>query len=375
LGDSPPLAKGEGGFKFPPEDDERLKNYLHRAIAAKARGDLKQVATELRAYKADFLETKSRLTRGEIDPEFRSAIEQAREHLEQSLNSRASRFDLTSRYEVSHDAGRFRGVESWTSEHLKVLNELFGTNNLKPFTLPTAEELRNLDGDYLAMMYPDRAVHQTQIDEDKAKGLISYRPNWFSQEADESVVKTKETWWQAYKRSLLAELTELGGSILLAETIQKPKYTNGTQQYGSIDGTDPSLDPLLSVFHEVFGADSNRFNHTWDEIQTQLIPKVKAKLTQNLKDKGLPIPNFDIIMLPATASSLQTTFQTQDNSKTDTNEWNSTILRDVTGNDTDRRLSSGYSAAGGAARLSDGHRGDHWGSRGVRLAVVLRPAE
>jgi len=293
--------------------------------------------------------------------ETKRLVEQETEKLQDALNARAKQFNLPENYKLQTP----EIPEGWTPEHLAVMAEVFGADNLRPLIVPTVEELQDLNESYQTTMYPEK-----QSEQDKKRGLTSYRPNWWNDKSDKDVTHSDETWGQAYIRSMRQELQETGGTILFAETIKKPNYRDGKQQYGSVQGEDPSLDPLLPIFKEVFGEDANRFNHSWDEIQDRLIPIVKQKLEQSFKDKGLSIPAFEVSMLPATALNSQMTFQTPENSQTDTYEWTSTVLTDGQGQDTGRRLFVGRVDSGGAARVDSGPRGFLWAIWGVRLAVV-----
>ena len=71
--------------------------------------------------------------------------------------------------------------------------------------------------------------------------------------------REKATWGELYVASMRSEASQLQNTLLLTESIQKPNYIDGTQQYGSKEGLDDTLDPLLPIIHEVFGDEANRF--------------------------------------------------------------------------------------------------------------------
>ncbi|MFH1838997.1 MAG: hypothetical protein ABH820_01760, partial [Patescibacteria group bacterium] len=231
--------------------------------------------------------------------------------------------------------------------------------------IPKPKELHNLDDEYQRVMYPEK-----QQDSDQKKGLTSFRPDHFKQSA-KGITKQEETWLEAYTRLMNEELETIGGSLALYETTQKPNYKDDKQHYGTKEGDDPSKDPLLPIFKQAFGKDANRFNHSWDDIQTKLIPKVKEHITKLFKDKKLPIPDFDVILAPTSLFNLQTTLNQPENSGTNTYEWSSTVLTGKDKKDTGRRLIVGGSEDGGSSGVDGDPRDSGWDG-GARLAVVLR---
>ncbi|MFH2231617.1 MAG: hypothetical protein ABII13_00370, partial [Patescibacteria group bacterium] len=220
--------------------------------------------------------------------------------------------------------------------------------------------------EYQRVMYSEK-----QQDSDTKKGLVSYRPDYFNQSAKETT-KQEESWQEAYMRSMNEEMETLGGSLVLYETTQKPNYKEGKQHYGTKEGDEPSKDPLLHIFKQAFGKDANRFKHSWDDIQTKLIPKVKEHITKQFQDKKLSIPDFDIILAPASLFNLQTTLNQLNNSQTNTFECSSTVLTGKDKKDSGHRLSVGSSEDGGSSFVDYAHRDCSWDYGGARLAVVLR---
>lgn len=292
-------------------------------------------------------------------------IEQARSSMEQKLNSRFKEYGSKLEFKLSSP----EIPENLTEKHIEALDNIFGKNNLEPMIIPKLEELHNLNEEYQRIMYPE-----TQTDQDKKKGLISYRPSWWKDKAEISGFNFQgETWGNSYIRSMKQELQELGNSLILVESIQKPDYNkDGKQQYGTKQGTDSSKDPLLPVFQQVLGQDKNRFNHSWDDLNNKLLFNLKEKIQEQFKQKNLKIPDFQVILGPATAFNLQTSLFNPENSQTNTWEWTSTILKDKDNKDSGPRLSVGDSEDGGASGVGCGRRGDSWGRRGARLAVVFK---
>ena len=294
--------------------------------------------------------------------EILEAAERKAREMSEKLNQRAQEFKLNKDYKIETP----QNIPAWlTPEHLESLNEIFGQNNLELYPIPSPE---TLDNDYLTIMYPE-----SQRKEDQTKGLISYRPPLWNNQSDQTVTKSKETWGQAYARSMRAELEKLQNSLILIESIQKPNYIDGSQHYGEKEGTNSKLDLLLPAFQETFGQDQNRFNHSHDELSQNLLPKVKEKILKIFQEKNLPFSenDFEVILTPAPLFNLQTTFYHPENSQTNTWEWTATPLEDAKGRDSGHRLVVGSSDLGGVAYVANDHRGNHWDDRGARLAVVF----
>ena len=304
---------------FTEQENTRLKGYLVEAKKREQSGDIKAALELYTKYKQEFLAIKN----------------------------------------------RGKSIETLSPEYIEALSEIFKGETLDTITLPKPEELTD---EYFSKMYPE-----TQRDEDTAKGLVSYRPSWWKDKADASIVgSAEEIWGQAFIRSMQSEATQLQDSLLLTESIQKPNYTGGSQQYGSKEGADATLDPLLPIIREVFGEEANRFNLSWDQITNDLLPKVKEKITSSFTAKGLPIPNFDVILTPALVSNIQTTLNHPENSQTTTYEWSSTPLLKQDNTDSGLRLVVGYSGRGGAGYVYGYHRGGSWDYDGFRLSVVFK---
>jgi len=303
---------------------------------------------------------KRRKERGKAG-ELEESPERITNETNEKLNQRAKEFNLKQTFNLETP----QIPEYLTEEHIKSLNEIFGENNLEFTPVPSPE---TLDENYIKMMYPEK-----QTEKDKKRNLVSYRPSWFNEKSDESITKSKETWGESYIRGMKEELKTFKDSTIFIESIQKPKYQDGTQQYGSKDGIDKTKDPLINIFQEVFGKDQNRFNHTHDDLTQKLISKLKERIIKNMKNKNLDInpENMKIILCPASLFNLQTTLNHPENSQTNTWEWTSTILKDKNNQDTGHRLFVGGSGDGGAAYAGNARRGSSWDYGGVRLAVVF----
>ena len=289
--------------------------------------------------------------------------------LESSLNDRAKQFGKPENFSITTP----ELPNGLTTEHLETMKQALG-NGLHERILPSLEDLHNLDATYLDIMYP-----QTQHPQDEAKGLTSHRPDWWNKKAKIDGFTFTGTWGDAYVASMRKELSSISrgdqSTIILLDTALKPNYTHDKQHYGSIDGIDPSQDPLLSIFKQVFGKDANRFNHTEEELQTQFIPALHAHLEQALQEKNLPTIPFDVILVPATLDNLEATTKTPELSQTNTWEWTSTRLLDSNGNDTGRNLLACGGARGGASALVGDSRGARVARYGARFAVVFRSTE
>ncbi len=250
----------------------------------------------------------------------------------------------------------------FNKEHLAVLEDIFG-QKLDVSTVPKVVNWQ----EYFQTMYPAR-----QRPEDTQANLVSHNPNYWKNEIDKNVVGGKETVKSAFERSISNNTKELEGQIFFTETIQKPNYIDGTQYYGTKEGTDATKDKLLPIIRQVFGNTANRFNLTWDQINQKLIPKVKEALVNSFRSKHLPIPEFDIICTPAIISNLEMSLRHPENSSTSTGEWSSTTLLKKDNTDSGRRLVVGTSVDGGAGYVFNDHRGSRWGNDGFRLSVALK---
>ncbi|MDO8584090.1 MAG: AAA family ATPase [bacterium] len=304
-------------------------------------------------------------------------------------------------------AERLRGIKRasgeatvLSAEHLKALDTIFGAGNL--------ERVEAIDPAELTDAYFDKMYPKEKRAEDEKRGLVSYRPSWWKDKADASIVGPREeTWGEAYVRSMRAEAESLAGTIIFAESIQKPNYTDGSQEYGSVTG-EAGRDWSKTIMKQCFGEGVNRFNHSHDELTASFgsvgervayIAKRQEEytaknwgtysfaretlsspleLTQRLieklfTDKGLPVPAFQVILEPALIFNHQTTELHPENSKTNTWERSSTILISQDGKDTGHRLRVGRAGNGGAGSVGRDDRGDRGVDGGFRLAVVLTP--
>jgi len=285
--------------------------------------------------------------------------------LSRELTARAREFGQTMEYTI-------RPPElppDLTEAHLAAVREALGSGaGFAERVLPALADLNDLDETYTDAMYPKE---QSQTDKDR--GLVSYRPSWWKDKSDKNITKTAETWGEAFTRSMRQELENVGGSLILIDTALKPKdLGSGRQHYGTTEGNDPNADPLLPLFREAFGSEANRFNHSWDDLETKLIPLAEKKIKDELKFRGLKEVSFKVMLVPATLDNIELTLNTPQSSTTDTWEWTSTQLKDGENNDTGHRLYAGRSVDGGAGSLGDGHRSRSDGDLGARLAVVFK---
>jgi hypothetical protein len=280
---------------------------------------------------------------------------------------------------------------------LDSLRELFGGEEAwRAYEVPSPESLgldRLLDPaefTRLSSMTPEQVTEEldrlpyvqehfplSQSAEDTARGLTRHRPNWWNQEAKLDVGAPAKkiiapTWGLAYLRSIAYELQNLQGSTVLLDTATKPVYTDGSQHYGSTEGTDSSLDPLLPLFQEVFGENTNRFNHSWDELQSRLLPALKDKLLSHLSSRGLSSTDFDVILTPFHTDQQFMEHDSPESSSTNTLEWANTPFIDKDGSPSGRRLLAGNSVNGGSGYVVGFRPSDRNVLRGARLAVVIR---
>ncbi len=339
------------------DEEKRLGRLLLQARAKEQSGDLQGAYELYKKYKEDFLAIRKRQKSGEV-PEF---VISSCAAIKDRLAERAAELGVS-----LPDLKEPVLPDIVSAEHIETLTELFGTDNLEPVVSPAPEMLTE---DYFTMMYPEI---QRREDQDKEPPLISHRPSWWGQAADTSIVgPATETWGQAFTRSLKSEAEHFGGKVIFTESIQKPQYIDGSQQYGSKEGADASRDPLLPVIQEVFGDEANRFNLSWDQITRELLPKIKEKITNTYRSRGLEVPAFAVEITPALVNNLQTTLLHPENSGTDTFEWCASTLLKQDGTDSGLRLVVGVSGYGGAGYVNCDHRGYGWDYGGFRLSVVF----
>ena len=417
------VLKGEEYWLDPNHAKERKKAeqtrdaYHQEEESSKARvQEMRQTLAERKQAEADEQrqrELRERIAKGELTPLQEQAMKKAQE-LQNNLNSRAKELDPDTKLNFSFSSPEV--PPDFTEAHFEIIKQVFG-QNLEASIVPTPEELYGLSPAELTeyrklrfrefeaaqdpkkhkplstqeqaqlqqltakleacanILYPKLDQARQAKDAAEHQGLVSYRPDYFDQASDANITGSNETWGQAFMRSMHEELQTLGGSLVLVETTQKPNYTDGKQHYGTKEGDDATKDPLLNLFKQAFGSEANRFNHSWDDLQTNLIPKIKEHIIKQFRDKKIPVPNFDVILAPASLSNLQMTLSHPENSTTDTWEWTSTQLSDIRGKDSGHRLDVGYSVYGGAAIVDNDHRSfrnDYWG---VRFAVVRLSAK
>ena len=133
---------------------------------------------------------------------------------------------------------------------------------------------------------------------------------------------------------------------------------------------------MLPIIHEVFGDKANRCKLSWDQINNDLLPKVKTAIQAKFNDKELPALDFDVVLTPAMASNIQTTLNHRANSQTTIHEWSSTPLLKQDNTDSGYRLVVGDSDVGGAGYVAYDRRWRSWNPRphpyGFRLSVVFK---
>ena len=342
-------------------------------VAATAvEGDREDLADKLRAAKAelagmdlpkehkDLLLGVERRGSDTATPEF---VRSAFAALQEKMAERARIRDLVApRLEMPSTP------EGLSAEHLHALADVFGDANMEISAMPS-----ELDDNYFAVMYPNE-----QSDSDTTSGLTSYLPSFWEERAnDEFCISRGEdrpTLGKLFITSMRAEAGDprFRGKLILTESIQKPNYTDGTQGYGTKDGADRTKDPLAPIIQEVFGEEHNhRFSLSWDQVNTELLPKLKEVIVGKFEERGLSIPNFEVVCTPAIVSNLHTTLNHPENSRTNTYEWSSTSLLKEDNTDSGLRLVVGYSGRGGAGCVGDGPRGGQWSFGAFRLSVVF----
>lgn len=286
--------------------------------------------TERRRKAIEFLETK-KMPGKRIEQ-----IEEAAKKMKEFFKERAKGF----RVKPPELQETLAPIEL-TENHLEALDEVFGMGNLEPVIMPEPE---SLDNDYFEMMFP-----KEQREEDKARGLISYRPKWWEEEANAGIFKPKkETWGEVFIRSMKAEAERLQGKIIFTESIRRPEQIyEDSQQYGTKEGKDKTKDPLLAIIKGVFGDKVSRFSLSWDEINMRLLPKVKEEIEKKFEGEGLEVPSFEVMITPALVRNEQITEKHPENSRSYTNELTSTVFQGQDGKDTGLRVVLGYHGEGG----------------------------
>ena len=341
-------------------EKEELGKVLRQAVVAEKEGNYRLALQLYQQYDRGIRETS----------ELSTEIEQRIQELNKKYQARAR--EIETETSESGLATKFSEIlqtpelpPDFTAEHLETMNEVFGEGNLELTTTPSPETLTE---QYFQVMYPEK-----QREKDTEQGLTSYRPSHWdsSASADKIGGDGTETWGQAYIRSMRQQAEGLQSKTVLSETIQKPKYIDGRQQYGTIEGTDATKDKLLPIIQEVFGEEKNRFELSYDQIEKELIPTIKAKITEELTSKGLEIPSFEVIATPAILANQLTTLEYPSDSQTNTYDWSSTPLYKQDKTESGSLLIVGDSDDGGASCVNDRARDGQWNFRGVRFSVVL----
>jgi len=226
LGDSPP-------FEFPPEDDERLKNYLREAISAKKSGDLKSAIASLKAYKQDFLETKARILKAEASPELSAIIEHEQQKLHDFFGRDIAVPPLPEGITVEQ-------IKAWEAQHLKL--------HYLPLIDMSKEDIEG-------WIKPD-FQHLTESDLPKDAMLLP-------------------------------------GSWLLVDERPKPAFESGNQQY---DNDTDFLGPVLQELRDkdliqAFKHPGSRFNISPQELENPAVIEAIAR-AYNLKPEQITLPRM-----------------------------------------------------------------------------------
>jgi hypothetical protein len=277
------------------------------------------------------------------------------------------------------------GEKAWVEMKIPTLESLGLEHFLDPeyldrlYAMSAAEATAELDKiPYVQEMFP-----REQSEADTAAGITRERPSWWSQEGKVDVLtkdlKTGKDIWKketiaptkgvAYLRSIAQELNTLQGVTILLDSARKPNYTDGTQPYGTLEQPDP----LQGLFAEVFRDKPHRFSHTWDELNTQLLPALKTKILNNLKAKGITNiqeTDFAVTLTPFHTDQEFMVKNSKESSGTNCYDWTSTPLLKQNGEDTGHRLLSGLSDLGGVGYVVGGLRSACDGVGGPRFAVM-----
>ena len=72
---------------------------------------------------------------------------------EPGLNKRFDDFGSSMRFDIGGQK-----CPVWTREHVQILHEIFGKNNLEPRIVPTPDDLHDLNFEYLKIMYPEAEI-------------------------------------------------------------------------------------------------------------------------------------------------------------------------------------------------------------------------
>ena len=287
--------------------------------------------------KAHELRVKLEVNVKELSAEFfmTRMIETTCEGFDQKINTRFSDFASDLHFNVQ----RPELSKGWTSKHVEILNGIFGSNNLEPRILPSVDDLHGLDKEYFRVMFPepDPAILKESREDrtnpyDKAKGLVSYRPSWWwnvSQPDNEYFARHGyATPGENVMQNMKRELEKIGGTMILMETIKKPKSLTSLfhKYYGHQEDATEKDDALIPLFRGVFGKESNRFDHSWQEIQENFIPRLEEEIKKRFEEAGLEVPMFQIIMIPALLNNMDMTCYHPEQSQRYVNEFTSSLL-------------------------------------------------
>ncbi len=177
-------------------------------------------------------------------------------------------------------------------------------------------------------------------------------------------------WKDEYISVISQEHEQLGGQILLYESIQKPDFQGGAQLYGSVDGREESKDPLLSFFMEAYSelkesddpdvfmmVSQNRYTWSYELIEKYVLPKLQKEV-ERMGLRGnvaiRPATNFvDSIFFPY-------------NGETETYEWTRSVLPG-----TKNHLTVGHAPLGGLSCILDHDPATCYANIGVRFMIIL----
>lgn len=299
-------------------------------------------------------EIKDAIRNEKVGPLYET-IEETKDKIEDGLNKRFSEFGSSQRFEISLP----EHAKEVTKEHLEAIYELFGKDTFEPFIIPKLADLKNLDNEYMKVMYPKK-----QWKKDTERGLKSIRSErWDKQMETETVGVTKKG-SVLFRESLRGELESEGGNFALIDTTVRPaQYNNNSKYYGSKEGNNPELDPLLPIFQQAFGQDATRFGHSASRFIEKLLPAAERMIRKQFREKGLPVPSFCVMLVPATAFNIQTTLFHPENSQDRCAEWTNTHFRPYS--------SDVLMIGGNAADLHNIHPSTECIGVGARLAIIF----
>ncbi len=296
-------------------------------------------------------------------------VEQERMRMNHGLNKRFADFGSSMSFDIQWP----EIPEEWTKEHVQILHEIFGENNLEPRIVPTPDDLHDLNFEYLKIMYPEAEISsdgerlkaETNA-YDRANGLVSFSVD--PQLNNRTTAKNRNNFIRIlrYRESMANELKNIGGKVIFMETIQKPLQENDSY-YGKEYDAQENDDNLLSFFLSALQNSSDRFWYSWVDIETDVIPKIEKKIEKCFLEHELPVPKFTVMMIPALMNNLDMTLYHKEQSLSKFNEWSSTRVEGKP----EECLISGRSIRGGASYVDNASIKNSSMLIGVRFALLL----